>query len=143
MNTGAKLVSLSSLSNGSALAHLLAIQAGSGDSFYSGTVRVVTSQPGVSVQHKAKRLAVEQERAVQRVLGRQKKLRSISAAYVLSPRNTVHSFSQQDEVSVLTRAMVATTVMTAINSVSAMYVWTTEKAPVVYASAPTTVVYAA
>lgn len=119
MNTGEKLVSLSSLSNGSALAHLLAVQAGSGDSFYSGTVRVVTSQPGVSVQHKAKRPAIEREMAVRGVPERQKKARSIGSASVLSPRNIAHSFTQQDEVFVLTRAVKATTVMTAINSVSA------------------------
>jgi hypothetical protein len=120
VNTGEKLVSLSSLSNGSASAHLLAVQAGSGDSFYSGTVRVVTSQPVVSVQHKAKRPAVEREMAVRSIPDRQKKVRSIGAASVLSPRNTAHSFTQQDEVFVLTRAVKATTVMTAINSVSAM-----------------------
>ena len=120
MNTGEKLVSLSSLSNGSALAHLLAVQAGSGDSFYSGTVRVVTSQPGVSVQHKAKRPAIEREMAVRSVPERQKKARSIGFASVLSPRNTAHSFTQQDEVFVLTRDVKATTVMTATNSVSAM-----------------------
>ena len=118
MNTGEKLVSLSSLSNGSALAHLLAVQAGSGDSFYSGTVRVVTSQSGVSVQHKAKRPAVEREMAVRGIPERQKKARSIGFASVLSPRNTAHSFTQQDEVVVLTRDVKATTVMTAINSVS-------------------------
>lgn len=120
MNTGEKLVSLSSLSNGSALAHLLAVQAGSGDSFYSGTVRVVTSQPGVSVQHKAKRPAIEREMIVRGVPERQKKARSIGFASVLSPRNTAHSFTQQDEVFVLTRDVKATTVMTATNSVSAM-----------------------
>ena len=120
MNTGEQLVSLSSLSNGSALAHLLAVQAGSGDSFYSGTVRVVTSQPGVSVQHKAKRPAIGREMAVRSVPERQKKARSIGFASVLSPRTTAHSFTQQDEVFVLTRDVKATTVMTATNSVSAM-----------------------
>ena len=120
MNTGEKLVSLSSLSNGSALAHLLAVQAGSGDSFYSGTVRVVTSQSGVSAQHKAKRPAVERERAVRSVPERQKKASSIGFTSVLSPRNTAHSFTQQDEAFVLTRSVKATTVMTATNSVSAM-----------------------
>jgi len=120
VNTGEKLVSLSSISSGSALAHLLAVQAGSGDSFYSGTVRVVTSQSGVSVQHKAKRPAVEREMAVRSIPDRQKKSRSIGAASVLSTRNTAHSFTQQDEVFVLTRAVKATTVMTATNSVSAM-----------------------
>jgi len=120
VNTGEQLVSLSSLSNGSALAHLLAVQAGSGDSFYSGTVRVVTSQSGVSVQYKAKRPAIEREIAVRGTPERQKKARSIGFTSVLSPRNTAHSFTQQDEVFVLTRAVKATTVMTAINSVSAM-----------------------
>jgi hypothetical protein len=120
VNTGEKLVSLSSLSNGSALAHLLAVQAGSGDSFYSGTVRVVTSQSGVSVQHKAKRPAIEREMAVRGIPERQKKARSIGFASALSPRNTAHSFTQQDEVFVLTRSVKATTVMTAVNSVSAM-----------------------
>lgn len=119
MNTGEKLVSLSSLPNGSALAHLLAASAGSGDSFYSGTVRVVTSQSGVSVQHKAKRPAVEWEGTVRNTPERQKKSRSIGFASVLSPRNTAHSFTQQDEVFVLTRSVKATTVMTATNSVCA------------------------
>jgi hypothetical protein len=120
VNTGEKLVSLSSLSNGSALAHLLAVQAGSGDSFYSGTVRVVTSQPGVSVQYKAKRPAIGREMAVRGVPERQKKARSIVSTSILSPRNTAHSFTQQNEVFVLTRDVKATTVMTATNSVSAM-----------------------
>ena len=92
----------------------------SGDSFYSGTVRVVTSQPAVSVQHKAKRPAVEREKAVRSVPERQKKARSIGFTSVLPPRNTAHSFTQQDEVFVLTRPVKATTVMTAVNSVSAM-----------------------
>ena len=83
-------------------------------------MRVVTSQPGVSVQHKAKRPAIEREMAVRGIPERQKKARSIGAASVLSPRNTAHSFTQQDEVFVLTRSVKATTVMTAINSVSAM-----------------------
>jgi hypothetical protein len=120
VNTGEKLVSLSNLSNGSALAHLLAVQAGSGDSFYSGTVRVVTSQSGVSVQSKAKRPAIERETAARSLPERQKKARSIGFASVLSPRNTAHSFTQQEEVFVLTRIVNATTVMTATNSVSAM-----------------------
>ena len=90
----------------------------SGDSFYSGIVRVVTSQPGVSVQHKAKRPAIERKLAVRSVPERQKKARSIGFASVLSPRNTAHSFTQQEEVFVLTRIVNATTVMTAINSVS-------------------------
>jgi len=122
VNTGEKLVSLSNLSNGSALAHLLAIQTGTGtgDSFYSGTVRAVTSQSGVSVQHKAKRPAIEREMAVRSTPERQKKARSIGFASVLSPRNTAHSFTQQDEVFVLTRSVKVTTVMTATNSVSAM-----------------------
>lgn len=119
MNTGEQLVSLSGLSNGSALAHLLAIQAGSGDSFYSGTVRVVTSKSGVSVQHKAKRPAIERKMAVQRIPERQKKARSIVSTSILSPRNTAHSFTQQNEVFVLTRSVNATTVMTATNLVSA------------------------
>ena len=120
MNTGERLASLSSLPSGSAMAHLLALQAGSGDSFYSVTVRVVTSQPGVSVQYKAKRPAVEREGTVRNIPERQKKSRSIGFASVLSPRNTAHSFTQQEEVFVLTRIVNATTVMTATNSVSAM-----------------------
>ncbi len=104
------------------MAHLLALQAGTGagDSFYSGTVRVVTSQSGVSVQHKAKRPAVEREGTVRNIPERQKKSRSIGFASVLSPRNTAHSFTHQDEEFVLTRDVKATTVMTATNSVSAM-----------------------
>ena len=122
MNTGERLASLSSLPSGSAMAHLLALQAGTGagDSFDSGTVRVVTSQSGVSVQHKAKRPAVEREGTVRSIPERQKKSRSIGFASVLSPRNTAHSFTQQEEVFVLTRIVNATTVMTATNSVSAM-----------------------
>ncbi len=122
MNTGERLASLSSLPSGSAMAHLLALQAGTGagDSFYSGTVRVVTSQSGVSVQHKAKRPAIERKMAVQRIPERQKKARSIVSTSILSPRNTAHSFTQQNEVFVLTRSVNATTVMTATNSVSAM-----------------------
>lgn len=120
MNTGEQLVSLSSLSNGSALAHLLAVQAGSGDSFYSGTVRVVTSQPGVSVQYKAKRPAIGRETVARSLPERQKKARSIGSTSVLFPQNTAHRFTQQDEVFALTRSVKATTVMTATNSVSAM-----------------------
>lgn len=120
MNTGEKLVSLSSISSGSALAHLLAVQAGSGDSFYSGTVRVVTSQSGVSVQSKAKRPAIERETVARSLPERQKKARSIGSTSVLFPQNTAHSFAQQEEVFVLTRIVNATTVMTATNSVSAM-----------------------
>jgi len=86
------------------------------------------------VQHKAKRHTVEWEGIVRNTPERQKKSRSIGFASVLSPRNTAHSFTQQDEVFVLTRSVKATTVMTATNSVSAMYVWTTAKAPVVYAN---------
>ena len=121
MNTGERLASLSSLPSGSAMAHLLALQAGTGagDSFYSGTVRVVTSQSGVSVQHKAKRPAIERKKAVQRIPERQKKARSIVSTSILSPRNTAHSFTQQNEVFVLTRSVNATTVMTATNLVSA------------------------
>lgn len=121
MNTGERLASLSSLPSGSAMAHLLALQAGTGagDSFYSGTVRVVTSQSGVSVQHKAKRPAIERKMAVQRIPERQKKARSIVSTSILSPRNTAHSFTQQNEVFVLTRSVNATTVMTATNLVSA------------------------
>jgi hypothetical protein len=75
VNTGERLASLSSLPSGSAMAHLLALQAGTGagDSFYSGTVRVVTSKSGVSVQHKAKRPAVEREGTVRSIPERQKK----------------------------------------------------------------------
>lgn len=121
MNTGERLASLSSLPSGSAMAHLLALQAGTGagDSFYSGTVRVVTSKSGVSVQHKAKRPAIERKMAVQRIPERQKKARSIVSTSILSPRNTAHSFTQQNEVFVLTRSVNATTVMTATNLVSA------------------------
>jgi hypothetical protein len=121
VNTGERLASLSSLPSGSAMAHLLALQAGTGagDSFYSGTVRVVTSKSGVSVQHKAKRPAIERKMAVQRIPERQKKARSIVSTSILSPRNTAHSFTQQNEVFVLTRSVNATTVMTATNLVSA------------------------
>lgn len=119
MNTGEQLVSLSGLSSGSALAHLLAIQTGTGESFYSGTVRVVTSQPEVFVHRKEKRSSIEQERTVPRASSPQKKSSRIGAAYVFAPQKAAYSFTQPDELFVLVRSTNETTVMTATNSVIA------------------------
>ena len=119
MNTGEQLVSLSSLSNGSALAHLLAIQAGSGDSFYSGTVRVVTSQPEIFVHRKVGRASVENEQSAPRASTLNKKSSRTNAAYVFSTQNTAYSLTQPEEVFVLVRSSRETVVQTAINSVAA------------------------
>lgn len=121
MNTGQQLVSLSGQPGGSALAHLLAIQTGTGagDSFYSGTVRVVTSQPEVFVHRKATRSYVEKEQAAPRVSAPKKKATRTNAAYVFSTRNTAYSFTQPEEVFVLVRNSKETVVQTAINSVVA------------------------
>lgn len=121
VNTGQQLVSLSGLPTGSALAHLLAIQTGtgSGDSFYSGTVRVVTSQPEIFVHRKVARASVENEQAAPRVSAPKKKATRTNAAYVFSPQNTAYSFTHEEEVFVSVRAVNETTVMTAANSVVA------------------------
>jgi len=118
VNTGEQLVSLSSLPTGSALAHLLAIQAGAGESFFSGTVRVVTSQPEVFVQRKAIRAPVETPQAAPRASAPKKAART-NAAYVVVPQNTAYSFTQPEEVFVLVRNSRETVVQTAINSVVA------------------------
>lgn len=122
MNTGEQLVSLSGLPTGSAMAHLMAIQTGTGagDSFYSGTVRVVTSQPEVFVHRKAIRASVEKEQAAPRVSAPKKKATRTNAAYVFAPQNTAYSFTQPEEVFVLVRSSrKETVVQAAINSVVA------------------------
>jgi len=119
--TGQYLVSLSSLPSGSALAHLMAIQVGTGtgEAVYSGTVRVVTSQPGVFVQRKAIRASVEKEQSAPRVSAPKKKSSRTNAAYVFSPQHTAYSFTQTEEVFVLVRNSRETVVQSAINSVVA------------------------
>ena len=64
MTTGEQLVSLSGATSGTALAHLLAITtgSGSGETVFSGTVRVVTSTPEVFAQRITRRKPVEQTR---------------------------------------------------------------------------------
>ncbi len=118
MNTGEQLVSLSGLPTGSALAHLLAIQAGAGDSFFSGTVRVITSQPEVFVQRKAIRAPVEKTQVAPRASVPKKAFRT-GAAYVVIPQNTTYSFTQPEEVFALVRSSKETVVQTAVNSVIA------------------------
>ena len=117
--TGQYLVSLSSLPSGSALAHLMAIQTGTGtgDSFYSGTVRVVTSQPEMFVHRKARNAAIESKKTVPRVSEPKKKATRINASYVLAAQNTAHSFTHPEEVFVLVRSGIETVVQTASNSV--------------------------
>ena len=121
MNTGEQLVSLSNLPSGSALAHLMAIQTGTGtgDSFFSGTVRVVTSQPEVFVHRKVARASVEKGPSAPRVSEPKKKATRTNAAYVFAPQNTAYSFTQPEEVFVLVRSSRETVVQTAINSVVA------------------------
>ena len=122
MNTGEKLVSLSGLPTGSAMAHLLAIQTGTGigDSFFSGTVRVVTSQPEIFVHRKVARASVEKEQAAPRVSAPKKKETRTNLAYVFAPQNTAYSFTQPEEVFVLVRSVSKQAVVqTAINSVIA------------------------
>ena len=121
MNTGERLVSLSGLQSSSAITHLLAIQAGigTGDSFYSGTVRVVTSRQEVTVQNKAKRAAVEQESTAPHTATQQKKARHIGAICVVAPQKIAYSFTQPDEVFVLVRNSQTAVVQSAVNSVVA------------------------
>ena len=90
-----------------------------GDSFFSGTVRVVTSQPEIFVQRKAIRASVENKQASQRASAPKKKATRTSAAYVFAPQNTAYSFTQPEEVFVLVRSSRETVVHTAINSVVA------------------------
>lgn len=120
--TGQYLVSLSNLPSGSALAHLVAIQAGTGTggSFYSGTVRVVTSRPEVIVQRKVIRAPIEKDRAAPHAPAPKKKSSRTNAAYVFSPQNTAYSFTQAEDVFVLIRPMNETAVMTATKYVTAM-----------------------
>lgn len=120
--TGERLVSLSGLPTGSALDHLLAISIGSGagDSFYSGTVRVVTSHPEVFVHRKAKRAAIEHVRIAPHPSAPKKKATRTSAVYIFSAQNTAYSLTHPEEVFVSAITMNETTVMTADNSVSAM-----------------------
>lgn len=119
--TGQYLVSLSSLPSGSALAHLMAIQTGTGtgDSFYSGTVRVVTSQPEMFVQRKARNAAIENKKTTPRFSEPKKKATRINAAYVLAAQNTAYSFTQPEEIFVLVRSGIEAVVQTASNSVVA------------------------
>lgn len=121
MNTGERLASLSSLPSGSAMAHLLALQAGTGagDSFYSGTVRVVTSQPEIFVHRKVGRASVENEQSAPRASTLNKKSSRTNAAYVFSTQNTAYSLTKPEEVFVLVRSSRETVVQTAINSVVA------------------------
>lgn len=92
---------------------------GTGDSFYSGTVRVVTSQPEIFVHRKVARASVDKEQAAPRVSAPKKKSSRTNAAYVFAKQHTAYSFTQPEEVFVLVRNSRETVVQTAINSVVA------------------------
>lgn len=117
MNTGERLVSLSGLPSGSATTHLLATQAGVGDSFFSGTVRVVTTQQETTVIRKSRRAAVEQDCVIPHTPVSQKKARRIEAAHVSAPQRTTHSFTQPEEVFVLVRNPQTAVIQSAVNFV--------------------------
>lgn len=119
MTTGEQLVSLSGMLSGTAMAHLLAITAGTGEAVYSNFVRVVTSQPEVFVQRKAKRGSAGQEKRISPTHVPENKDRRVGVAYVQSPTTRIHGFTQAEEVFVLVRNAQSIVVQSSANAVIA------------------------
>lgn len=97
------------------MAHLMAIQTGTGESFYSGTVRVVTSQQKVSVQHSKKLYLVAQEKTVPSDYLWKKNERT-NSAYALEQQKNAYCITRQQGVFVLVKSTVEVINMSALDS---------------------------
>ena len=104
MNTGQRLVSLSGLPTGSAMAHLLAIQTGTGtgpsETIFASRFNVVAADDRLEITRKAKHSASEAAPSL-RVLRPQSRDRKTAYALTTTPSLSVRT--ERDEISVTSR----------------------------------------